>query len=91
MLKDVVIESDKTKKARAKLKKKLEQIESKVTKDALERKTVEIHRWIARHASFRAVLKTKEIALFDENKNTALLSPKISRIMDILEENTQSD
>lgn len=74
-------ESEKTKRARAKLQKKLEAIDQKITPQAIERKTVEIHRWIARHVPQRIVLKTKTISLFDENKNTADVSQKISAIM----------
>lgn len=72
-------ESDKTKKARAKLKKRLLELERKVTIQALERKNMEIHRWIARHAPQRVVLRTK-ISLFDENKNTAEISSRISKV-----------
>ncbi len=73
-------ESDKTKKARAKLKKRLFELEKKVTVQALERKNMEIHRWIARHAPQRIVLRTKNISLFDENKNTAEISSRISKV-----------
>ncbi len=73
-------ESEKTKKAREKLKKRLSELERKVTVQALERKNMEIHRWIARHAPQRVVLRTKNISLFDENKNTAEVSTKISRV-----------
>lgn len=73
-------ESAKTRKAREKLKKKLEALEKKITPQALEKKTIEIHRWIARHASQRAVLRSKTISLFDENQNTAELSRKVVEI-----------
>lgn len=56
-------------------------MDQKITPQAIERKTVEIHRWIARHAPQRVVLKTKTISLFDENKNTAIVSQKISSLM----------
>ncbi len=78
MEKGIAGESLKTKKARAKLKEKLDQVDQKMTKQALEKKSGEIHRWIARHASNRVVLKTKTISLFDENSNTAEISQKIS-------------
>ena len=70
-------ESAKTRKARAKLKKRLEAFEKKITPQALEKKVIEIHRWIALNAMHRVVLRTKEIALFDENQNTAEVSRKI--------------
>ncbi len=73
-------ESDKTKKAREKLKRRLMDLEKKVTQQALERKNMEIHRWIARHAPQRVVLRTKTISLFDENKNTAAISQKIAKV-----------
>lgn len=73
-------ESDKTKKAREKLKRRLMDMEKKVTEQALERKNMEIHRWIARHAPQRVVLRTKNISLFDENQNTAEISQKISKV-----------
>lgn len=79
--KELAAESLKTKRAREKLKKHLEEIEAKITPQALEKKAYEIHRWIARHAPHRVVLKNKNISLFDENKNTAAVSRRISEIM----------
>lgn len=70
-------ESAKTRKAREKLRKKLEALEKKITPQALEKKTIEIHRWIERHASQRTVLRSKTFSLFDENQNTAELSKKV--------------
>jgi BMFP domain-containing protein YqiC len=80
--KTVAEESVKTRKAREKLRKKLEALERKVTPQALEKKTIEIHRWIARHAAHRVVLRSKTISLFDENQNTAKISKKISGLAD---------
>jgi len=71
-------ESEKTRKAREKLQKKLEALDQKITPQALEEKSVEIHRWIARHAASRIPLKSKGISLFDENQNAAELSKRIS-------------
>lgn len=73
-------ESAKTRRAREKLKKKLEAFEKQITPQALEEKTIEIHRWIERHASQRAVLRSKTFSLFDENQNTAVLSKKVSEL-----------
>ena len=73
-------ESVKTKKAREKLKRRLEELDVHFTPQALEEKTIEIHRWIARHAEHRVVLKSKSIALFDENQNAARLSERIAKI-----------
>ena len=73
-------ESEKTKKAREKLKKKLARLDRKITTEALEEKVIEIHRRIARNSQNRAVVINKSISLFDENKNAALLSQKVSNI-----------
>lgn len=75
-------ESQKTQKAREKLKKKLEALDQKITPQALEKKTIEIHRWIARHASSRVPLKNKSISLFDENQNAADLSQRVRLLAD---------
>ena len=80
MAKELAKESEKTLRERRKLKKKLDLFDQKVTVQALERKTVEIHRWIARHAPQRVVLKNKGISLFDENKNTADISQRVSKL-----------
>jgi len=81
---NIAEESPKTRKAREKLKKQLAAFEKKITPQALEKKTIEIHRWIARHASNRVVLRTKAISLFDENQNTASLSQRVAQIADQL-------
>jgi hypothetical protein len=75
-------ESPKTRKAREKLKRQFDALEKKVTPQALEKKAIEIQRWIARHASNRVALKTKSISLFDENQNAAELSQRVSQIAD---------
>ncbi len=77
-------ESLKTRKAREKLKKKLEVLEKKLTPHALEKKSIEIHRWIARHAQQRVALCRKTISLFDENQNAAKLSRKVALIAERL-------
>lgn len=76
--KAIADESAKTRKAREKLRKQLEAFESRITPQALEKKSIEIHRWIARHATDRVVLKNKTISLFDENQNAAKLSQRVS-------------
>ena len=75
-------ESAKTQKAREKLKRQFEVLDKKITPQALERQAIEIHRWIARHASSRITLKNKSISLFDENQNTAALSQRIRALAD---------
>lgn len=84
-----VEESAKTRKARAKLKKRMEAFEKKITPQALERKVIEIHRWIALNAMHRVVLRTKDISLFDENQNTAGVSRKIAGIADQIQKDIE--
>jgi len=81
-MKHIAEESPKTRKAREKLKKQFDAYDKKITPQALEKKSIEIHRWIARHAHHRVVLKSKSISLFDENQNTANLSSRISQLAD---------
>ncbi len=77
-------ESPKTRKAREKLLKQLMQKEKQITSQALEKKTIEIQKWISRHAHNRIILKSKNIGLFDENQNAAGLSRRVSSLADIL-------
>lgn len=76
---NIAEESDKTKRAREKLRRQLEAVENRVTKQAIEKKSAEIHRWIGRHANNRLVLKSKAISLFDENQNPAPESEKVEQ------------
>lgn len=82
--KEIAEESLKTKKAREKLKKKLEDQDRQITPQALERKSIEIHNWIAKHAHQRVTLKEKSISLFDENQHAAKLSEKITKVAEQL-------
>ena len=82
-------ESAKTKKTREKLRKHLNEMDQNMTPQALKRKSIEIHRWISRHASHRVVLKSKTISLFDENQNTASLSQKVSLLVSRLKTTKQ--
>lgn len=88
--KSLAEESQKTKKAREKLKKHLEMCDAKITKEALEKKILEIHRWISRHADNRIALKNKSISLFDENQNAADVSARIEGLAKRLRENRES-
>jgi hypothetical protein len=83
--KKIAEESEKTRKAREKLRKRMMAIEKEITTQALKQKNMEIHRWIARHAPQRVVLRTKTFSLFDENKNTAASSAKIVRVAEQLQ------
>ncbi len=80
--KDLANESYKTKKAREKLLERFKVMDAQITKDALDRKSIEIHRWISKYADQRIQLKDKAISLFDENQNAAEVSQKISKIVD---------
>jgi len=82
-------ESPKTRKAREKLKRQLEALDKKITPQALEKKAIEIHRWIERHAQHRVVLKSKSICLFDENQNTADLSQRVVLLAEKLKKDSQ--
>jgi len=84
--KQIAEESLKTKKAREKLMKKLKEVDAKITRDALEKKSIEIHRWISRHADKRISLREKSISLFDENQNAAEISQKILKVAEKLRE-----
>ncbi|GEM_PF-747154 len=80
--KQIAEESPKTQKAREKLRRQFDALDKKITPQALEKKTIEIQRWISRHAFHRIALKNKSISLFDENQNTADLSARISQLAD---------
>ena len=84
---DLAEETDKTVRARNKLKKRLGMLDKKVTEEALGKKADEIQRWISKHASNRVVLKEKSISLFDGNKNAAKMSAKLQKIADSMGDN----
>lgn len=77
-------ESPRTKKAREKLQKQLDDIENQMTSDALDEKKADIQRWISRHASQRVVLSRKAIALFDENRNAAEASRRVHQVAETI-------
>jgi predicted transposase YdaD len=76
-------ESSKTKKARAKLKDKLDATDKKLKNQTLEKKSQEIARWIERHAHDRVVVK-KDISLFDQNRNSAKMSRNTEKLAEEL-------
>lgn len=84
--KEFAEESEKTKRAREKLRKRLETMDQQFTKDALEKKSFEIHQWISRHADKRIHLPNKSISLFDENQNMAKTSHRVGKIVKKLQE-----
>ena len=63
----------------------MEAFEKRITEEALEKKSIEIHRWISKNAIDRVSLTAKNIALFDENQNTAKVSQKISSLAEKLQ------
>jgi hypothetical protein len=88
--KSIAPESIKTQKAREKLRAQWEELEKKITKDALQEKAEEIHRWISRHAGDRVFLQDKTISLFDENQNTATISQRVGIILQKVREDMQA-
>ena len=83
-MEDLAEETAKTKRTREKLQKRLADIEKCVTKQALERKSKEISRWISTHANSRVVLKSKSISLFDENQNSVEISKTVVKLSTLL-------
>ncbi|MCB1116579.1 MAG: hypothetical protein KDK71_08925 [Chlamydiia bacterium] len=81
LIKGLAEESEKTRKTREKLRRRLEEMEQGITPSALKRKSSEIQRWISRHSHERVPLKSKSIALFDENQNAATVSQKVRTLM----------
>gem|GEM_PF-1062247 len=87
--KEMAPESAQTRKVREKLEKKMQKIENQVTPEALRKKVEEMHKWIAKNAKDREVLRSKTISLFDENQNTARVSKKISGLVEQLQKEMQ--
>jgi actin-related protein len=79
LVKVVVAESEKTKKAREKLKQKLDKTDEKLTEKALRDKSQEIAEWIDRHSSDRIPVE-KDVSLFDQNRNSAKMSRSVERL-----------
>lgn len=77
-MKEIAKESAATRKVREKLQKKIEKLEEKITPDAIKRKITEMHKWIAKHASQRVILRSKSISLFDGNQHAAQMSRKVA-------------
>lgn len=75
--KRIAPESTKTKRAREKLRKQWEHQDQFITAAALADTVDKIHKWIAANATHRIHLKEKDIRLFDQNQNAAMLSQKV--------------
>ncbi len=83
LMKIVIEESDKTKRARQKLKAKLDSTDNKVTETALKNTSREIAGWIERHSSERISVE-KDISLFDQNQNSAKMSRSVEKLAEQL-------
>lgn len=73
-------ESQVTQRVREKLRQEWEEQERLITASALASTVEKIHHWIALNAALRVTLKKKEIHLFDQNQNAAVLSRKVQDI-----------
>ena len=82
-------ESTKTKRARDKLRKQWEEQDSLITPSALAETVDKIHKWIAANAAHRIPLKEKDIRLFDQNQNAAVLSRKVQLFAQKLRESLE--
>ncbi|MFZ4772609.1 MAG: hypothetical protein ACOYK9_01285 [Chlamydiia bacterium] len=83
--KKVAQESEKTRKARDKLKNRLNKIDSMVTSHAIEEKKDQISDWISRHSWSRDPISKDDLGLFDQNRNSAPLSKKTQGMKERLE------
>jgi hypothetical protein len=79
LLKVIAGESEKTKRAREKLKAKFDRTDKKITEKALKDKAQEIASWIERHSLDRLSVD-KDISLFDQNRNSAKMSKSIEKL-----------
>lgn len=83
-------ESTKTKRAREKLRVQWEEQSQLITEAALADTIDKIHQWIASNAMHRVHLREKEIRLFDQNQNAAVLSRKIRQFAKKLGDDMQA-
>lgn len=83
---NIASESDKVRRTRERLQRRIQKYDQQVNKQALEQQRISIHRWVAKNAPFRVALRTKTIALFDENQNTAICSAKIQMVAQSLKD-----
>jgi len=73
-------ESAQIKKIRKKLKKHFLEINQRITPQSLKKTSLEIYHWIACHND-RVVLRSKSMALFDENRNSTKPSSKVAHVI----------
>lgn len=89
-MKQIAEESAATRKVREKIQKKIDKLEKKITPDAIKKKIREMHKWIAKHAGQRVILRTKSISLFDGNQHAAQMSRKAIVLAEQLKKETKS-
>ena len=78
-------ESEQVKRARRKLKRKMEEEDREITPEALERVVEEIYLWISKHSGERLSLKDQNISLFDENQHVSKISNRsIARLREMI-------
>lgn len=87
----VAAESAKTKKAREKIQKKWEERDQLITKEALAKTAGKIRDWIAIHHAERVSLKGKEMCLFNQNRDAAILSKRVQQIAEKLKNGVSVD
>lgn len=79
-------ESSQTKKGREKVKSHLSAIDRCMTRQALARKGVEIHRWIVGRAGERVVLPKRSILFSDGNQKIAKVSKRVVKLMELIQQ-----
>jgi hypothetical protein len=79
--KSIAPESNKTRRAREKLREQIKKQESLITPQALADTINKIQKWIAANAAYRTSLREKkDIRLFDQNQNAATTSKRIQEL-----------
>ena len=69
-------ESPKVDKLRQKLRKQMDEDNTRISEEALKDVSKEMYQWLQRHASERISLKDKNIVPFDSNKHPAQVQSK---------------
>ena len=76
---DLAQESSKTRRTREKLLKRFDEVDKKVTKQALDRKSNEISRWIKTNKNERVALVSKENGPVKASKSVSKLSTLLKK------------
>lgn len=77
-------ESAHIKKARKKVKERLESESKSITPKALREMSKSIQKWLVRHSQERIPLKTQSFSLFDENRHSK--APHSKHVLHLLEQ-----